>query len=78
MFVSRGPCAPHLTDNSRLGVHLHDPGMPIGVGREGSHSWRLSDVRALGPRLREDDGQGNRALFNARTRTARLDNEKSR
>ncbi len=37
--------------------------MPIGVGREDSQSGRLSDVRALGPRLREDDGQGNWSLL---------------
>ena len=30
--------------------------MPVGVDREESRSARLSDVRALGPRLREDDG----------------------
>ena len=30
--------------------------MPVGVDREESRSGRLSDVRALGPRLREDDG----------------------
>ncbi|MCZ6799235.1 MAG: hypothetical protein O7F12_01980 [Nitrospirae bacterium] len=53
-------------------------GMPIGVGREESHSVRLSDVLALGPRLREDDGQGNGALLSTRKRAVRLDAGKSR
>ena len=34
----------------------NDLGMPIGVGREESHSGLLFDVLALGRRLREDDG----------------------
>jgi hypothetical protein len=41
----------------------------MGVGREDSQSGRLSDVRTLGPRLREDDGKESwlsAALVNAR------------
>ena len=76
MFLSHGPFIPQLTDNSRLWEH-HLPGDAIGVGCEESHSGRFSGVLALGPCLREDNGQGNRALLSAHKRTARLDDGKS-
>ena len=50
---------------------INEPRMPNRVGREDSQSDQLSDVRALDPRLREDDGQGSWSLLNARKRTAR-------
>ena len=50
---------------------INESRMPNRVGREDSQSDQLFDVRALDPRLREDDGQGSWALLNARKRTAR-------
>ena len=38
---------------------INEPRMPDRVGREDSLSVQLSDVRALYPSLRENDGQGS-------------------
>jgi len=51
-------------------------GMPIGIGREGYHSGRLSGVFALGLRLHEGEGQGTG--HSARKHAARLDDGRSR
>jgi len=71
MCVSHGPCAPTSQTTAILGL-------PLGVGREEAHTGQLSDARALGPRLREDDGQGNWSLLSVCKPVARLDNEKPR
>ncbi len=59
MFVSHGPFIPHRNTTAVLGCINTTWGCRLGVGREESHTVRLSDARALGPRLREDDGCGN-------------------
>jgi len=57
MCLSHGTFIPHLTAESRQQPEDADWSRPGEF-----HLGRLSSICALGPRLREDDGQGNWAL----------------
>jgi len=49
---------PSLLTSQTIAVFgsINDLRMPLEMGREESHFGSLSDILALGPRLREDDG----------------------